>query len=137
MTTLPITESLLRQLLPELQRMETEGKVKVTTMTLQRVNLHTLKPVAAVPAAAPPPAPPKDSAARDKTFEHGVGQNMPTVAGGKAVNQEVKRPEILGADVPEGIEETEESGEEEDTSEEASAETSGSEEKPRKRRRGR
>lgn len=121
----PVTESLLQQLLPELQRMENAGKVKVTTMTGERIDLHTLKPSAAAPAPkAALPKPPMDSVAADKTFEHGVGQNMPTVAGGKAVNQEVARPAVLDDAVPEGEEEV--ADEVEETDEESPDETSSS-----------
>lgn len=100
-----VAERMVRQLLPELRQMEAQGMLKVTTATGQRVELQNLKPVEELTAASPLPKTPLDSAKNDKTYEHGVGQSMPTVEGGKASSQDVKRPEILDDEVPEGFEE--------------------------------
>lgn len=101
-----VTKTILMRLLPEVQRMEKDGMVKVTTLTGQRVDLSTFAVVETAPASAPLPTQKVDSVANDKTFEHGVGQHMPTVHGGKAVTEEVRRPEVLDSGVPEGTDDT-------------------------------
>jgi hypothetical protein len=101
---MPITESLLRKLQPELLRSEAEGAIKVTKPDGQRVDIMTLKPVGPGPTSTPLPNKPLDSAANDQTYEHGVGQHMPPHPGGKAVNEGIGLPEVLSGGVPEGVE---------------------------------
>lgn len=99
-----VTESMVRRLLAELVQKESEGSLEVTTPDGRRVDLKTLKPFEALKKMAPPAHPPQDSAADDKTYEHGVGVGMPTVSGGKAQSEEVKVPEVLNTAIPEGTE---------------------------------
>jgi hypothetical protein len=83
-----VTESMLRRLLPELLKLETAGRLKVTTLAGLRVDVSTFK-VLEAPAVSPPlPKPPLDSADRDKNanvgdvvLKHGdpkfIPQNVP------------------------------------------------------------
>jgi len=99
-----VAEPLVRQLLGELTQLEIEGALKVTTPDGRRVDLQTLKPFEAPKATASPVQKPLDSAAGDKTFEHGVGEGKPQMLGGKAQSEDVKFPEVLNTQIPEGAE---------------------------------
>ncbi len=97
-----VAEPMVRRLLAELIKKESAGGLKVTTLDGRRVDLKTLKPLEQVKKAAPPPNPPLDSAADDKTYEHGVGEGMPQMPGAKALEEDVKVPEVLDNQIPEG-----------------------------------
>lgn len=111
-----VSESVIRRLHRELTEKEEAGMLKVTDHTGRRVNLTNLKPVEDLPAPEKKPEPPLDSAANDKSFEHGVGESKPQFEGGKAVNEELPPPAALQEDIPEGHEEVEEVATEELTS---------------------
>jgi len=100
-----VAEAMVRRLLAELTKKEEEGAVKVTTPDGRRIDLKTLKPLSPVATPAPLPQPPPDSAANDKTFEHGVGEGKPQMPGGRALSEDVKVPEVLNTALPEGVEE--------------------------------
>lgn len=87
-----ITESKLKAHLPEFQRAYSEGRIEVRTTTGQLVDLATLEVVEKLPVALPKPQPPLDSAENDKTFSAGVGENIPPMAGGKALGEDLPSP---------------------------------------------
>lgn len=85
-----VTESLLRRMLPELTKLETAGRLKVTTLQGLRVDIQTFKVVEA-PAVSPPlPKPPLDSATRDKN--ENVGDQPVKHGDPKFIPQSVKLP---------------------------------------------
>lgn len=98
-----VTESTLRRMLPELQKREARGELKVTNMFDQRVDLTTLKPMESVPAAALKPRPPQDTAATDNKYP--VGESKPQYLGGAAASEKLETPSVITPDIPEGKEE--------------------------------
>ena len=90
-----VYEPVLQRLLPELQRLEKAGVVKVTTVKGERVDISTLKPLEKLPATPPLPHPPLDSAARDK---QNVGQKVTKWADPKAI------PRGAGVPMPKAVE---------------------------------
>lgn len=102
-----ITESKLKAHLPEFQRAYDEGRIEVRTPTGQLVDLKTLSVVEKLPAAPPKPQPPLDSAANDKTFPDGVGEDIPSMEGGKALGEDLPSPGVasLPGDEPVPVEE--------------------------------
>lgn len=97
-----VTRSTLVRLLNELVQKETAGMIKVTTPAGVRIDLATLGASGVAKKSAPRPKPPLDAAARDQSFEHGVGENLPTVPGGKPVTTAVPKPQVLASAMPEG-----------------------------------
>jgi hypothetical protein len=95
---------ILKRLVPELIELEKVGRAKVTDMAGRRLNLETGE-LAELPPAPKPPTKVLDSAANDPAFEHGVGQDMPTMQGNEAEQAEVEPPAILERDFPEGEDE--------------------------------
>ena len=100
-----VTESTIKRLIPDLLEKERNGSVVVTTMTGLRIDLNTGRATTATTASPPLPHPPLDSAATDESFEHGVGESMATVPGGRAPTEAIKVPEVLQSEIPEGKEE--------------------------------
>jgi len=100
-----VTKSKLLQMVVELKKKESAGALKVTTATGQRINLDDFSPVEGR-AKESLPHPPLDSAANDKTYEGGVGEGQATMYGGKALQEDVKVPEVLKPEIPEGKEDT-------------------------------
>lgn len=101
----PVAKSLVKRMARELIEKEKLGLLKVTTVTQQRVDIDTLVPVEELPVSAPLPNPPLDSASNDLTFEHGVGNPVPNIEGGKGEGEEVDRPGVLDQELPDGDEE--------------------------------
>ncbi len=99
---MPVAKSLIEKLRRELLDKEAEGILKVTMPDGRRVDITTLKPLDPKKAAAPKPQPPLDSAADDKTFEHGVGVEVPQVPGGLVQSATPPLPEALKG-MPEGV----------------------------------
>lgn len=97
----PVAKALLLKLLPELVEKERLGLLKVTLPNGQRVDLSTLKPAEPPTPVEKKPERKLDSAADDKTFEHGVGEHKPQLPGGKAVSEPLDTPAVL-VDIPEG-----------------------------------
>lgn len=85
-----VTESLLRRMLPELTKLETAGRLKVTTLAGLRVDIQTFKVVEAPPVSPPLPNPPLDSATRDKN--ENVGDQPIKHGDPKFIPQSVKLP---------------------------------------------
>jgi hypothetical protein len=79
-----VTRVLLDRHLAEIKKAVAEGKVVVKTMTGEVVDLDTFKVVSPAQVSAPLPHPPLDSAAKDVTFPHGVGQKIEQFEGGGA-----------------------------------------------------
>jgi hypothetical protein len=102
----PITEDLLKRLLPEVVQKEKEGILKVTTPAGVRIDLSTLKPAEEPPAEPPKPQPPQDSVENDKTFPEGVGNVVPQVEGGVPQDAELEVPAAM-RQIPEGQDEDE------------------------------
>lgn len=98
----PIAKPMVQRLLLELVAKEKEGILKVTTPDGRRVDLSTLEPLEDKKVAPPKPEPPQDSAANDKTFEHGVGNEIPQVDGGLTQGAAPPLPEALKG-IPEGV----------------------------------
>lgn len=101
-----VTEAMLMLLLPELLQKHAAGAIIVTTLSGVEVDLKTLKPMAPEVKPAPRAKKPLDSVDNDESFEHGVGQPLPNLVGGKGLGEDVKRPEVLGQAIPDGIVET-------------------------------
>lgn len=97
-----VAESVIRKLLPELIKREKKGELKVTTATGVRVDLLTLTPVETQAPTPPKPNPPLDNAKNDPPS---AGAHVPTVEGGKAASEELRRPSVLENQIPEGVEE--------------------------------
>jgi len=92
--------SLLRRHLTEIRQAVSEGKIEVRTAERKLVDIFSedfqpLKSVVSV--ASPKPQTQPDSAAKDKSFEHGVGQAMPMFADGFVAGQAVAPPALLGS----------------------------------------
>jgi hypothetical protein len=100
-----VTKAVLLRHLKELKKAEAEGKVVVKTMTGAVVNLETFDVTPPVDTASPPPNKPLDSAAKDKTFEYGVGEKRPLfggeggVPGGPPPALNVRQP-LMNTDTP-------------------------------------
>lgn len=77
-----VTKALLMQYMAEIQKAVDEGKVVVKTMVGGVVDLKTFSTSPASAPSKPLPNPPLDSAAHDKTFEHGVGEKKELFEGG-------------------------------------------------------
>jgi hypothetical protein len=101
-----ITESKLRDNLPEFKRAYEEARIEVRTPTGQLVDLDTLKVTEELPTPVAKPHPPMDSAANDKTFPAGRGHKMPVVEGGIPQGEDAPSPSVasLPGDEPEEIE---------------------------------
>lgn len=67
-----VTESIVKRLLPELQRQEKAGRCRVTTVEGLPVDLSTFRVVGKAPVSPPLPQPPVDSAAADKNEKQGI-----------------------------------------------------------------
>lgn len=100
-----VGESVIHRLLPELVEKEAAGMLMVTDNNGRRIDLRTGDVAENLPPVPPLPAPPLDSAANDKTFEHGVGQHIPQHSGGSAMTQSVDQPAAIRPEIPEGFEE--------------------------------
>lgn len=93
-----VTEAKLERHLAELQAAVKEGKIEVRTPTGRVVDILDAEPRVseAVEATKPLPNPPLDSAANDKTFEHGVGEDRPLFEGGDPQGVTPESPTNLG-----------------------------------------
>lgn len=69
-----ISKVQLLRSLDEIKAATAVGKIEVRTLRGEVVDLDTLVTTAPKKTASPPADPPLDSAANDKTFEHGIGQ---------------------------------------------------------------
>lgn len=98
----PVARPLIEKLRRELLEKEKEGILKVTLPDGRRVDITTLKPLELKKKLAPKPQPKQDSAADDKTFEHGVGVEVPQVPGGLPQGATPPLPEAMKG-MPEGV----------------------------------
>lgn len=97
---MPVTESVVRKLQPELLEKEKLGWLKVTTEGGLRVDITTLKAVEEALPEEPKPKPKLDSAADDSKYP--VGESMPEHKGGAALDEKLPIPSVIQPDIPEG-----------------------------------
>jgi hypothetical protein len=99
----PVTESVVVKLRAELIAKSARGELKVTLPDGRLIDLETLKPLKGPAPAPPKPAPKLDSAADDKSYEHGVGESKEQLPGGVPADADLDTPAAMKT-MPEGEE---------------------------------
>jgi hypothetical protein len=91
-----VSEEVIKKHIVELKQGVADGRIIVTTLGGQPVDLATMT-AAPVPTTPPKPNVRLDSAANDKTFLHGVGNAIPQYQDGLGMTQTAESPAVSAA----------------------------------------